>query len=1125
MTDFREIRKDSLSEIKRLIIGPYDGDHEVVSMRLTLRYMTGILFPMGSKRSQLNEEVDDELSGDQDSGASGEFSGDNDNPLSLANEDLPSSVGLSFCLPQDAKFECDISAGNYKQASVSPPAWQRTPLAEKGIVFSAKGPEREYKKVLEGRGELIIYRRPSPYDPNVALITVSLKNDTGVDAGSNQNSKESIEARLYQIGLKCTAKEKILPYVNRKRISTDIEDEILDLQYSFKPTFAAAHGCSVNWASEDNKKASAVWVEYLPEHLVKYPEFNLTKLDDGTQFEDPDILRLADLKSSAETPESMGLRLESFVGFYEKWVFSQSDFVVESEFDRSKKLLISEMQKAVSRMRDGIELLKNNDDCFKMFQLANAVMHLQMEQNAYISKEQKNRAGKKSFKWPIGKDEEASPIGDEISLTQDASWRPFQLAFFLLVVADLEDPERETHELNDLIWFSTGGGKTEAYLFLAAYELLRRRQRYSSPEMGAGTSVITRYTLRFLTADQFARTASLIVALEKIRSKVADLGAEPFSLGLYVGGDVTYNKLSSANGQTAGAIQDLQELYQNVHHKHKFQIDFCPNCGTELIPSELKLDSEGEPDRSYFGYKIVGGDIETRCTNHKCMFHSKMVLPIYTIDDQIMERSPSILLGTIDKFAMMAFKSSSPFFGVSTGMSKRVPPTLVIQDELHLISGPLGTIGAIYESAFDTIIRTRMEALNISAKGPKYISSSATVREADNQVLRLMGRKNAIFPPRGISASDSFFARDTKEDNGRLYVGLMAQGLNSTTAAHWSTAALLQAVRFNSWHDKNKKWKPSDADFLWSAVVYCNSKRELGLINSAIGGEIIQRMRVYADVQGLEPDIVATLRGEEISSDKVDNITEARSALQIPVEDDVENSLVRDVIPATNMMSVGIDISRLGLMLVNGQPKTTAEYIQASSRVGRNPKGNGPGLVFTLYSPAKPRDRSHYESFVAYHQSLYRLVEPTSVTPGSWQALSKAAHAAVVIAVRHLIKGMSQDSEARSFDSNDPETKKVIDRLKHRLVNSYQDEPRYAFERAQIIKAIDEFVSAWMSTREGLRYGPFDNKDSVDLLKTINRGKDYAKLTMESMRSVDVSLDVLFKKRQRNEGQNKWRQN
>lgn len=1089
-----DIRDRISEEIRNLLIGPYDGTNEVVSGRLSLRYLAGILYPVGSTRGQLQQEESPESA---DTGGGDEFSADSENPLSLANEMLPSSVAISCCVHKGSQVVVEASGGQYELKEKSPQKWQRHQLPDSRLTINTEQSQRF--DALGGAGEIRVARRESSFSPNTEIITVALLNAHKTTDKENVEATKNIEKRIYQVSLSCKAASGILPYEDVSSRIDDLEEEVLALQYSQNSVFAVGHGASVSWES-DGRLADSVSIDYSPSARVYRPIFDSLRLDDGREFDSTEVLRLGYLASSGTSKNDAVSKLKAFVDFYGEWIQLQKTITVPPKYERSRDHLISAMSQCFVRMHRSVDLLEQRDDCWQAFQLANAAMLIQMDQNDRINTLRASRSSE-GKSWPIPADEAVHPGDDSIPEQLPNSWRPFQLAFFLLTVFDLENPDQEDANTVDLIWFSTGGGKTEAYLLLAAYELIRRRHRFSDPDIGSGTGVITRYTLRFLTADQFARTGSLICALEKLRqSGKYELGETPFSLGLYAGGSVSYNKISDAE-------QAISKLQNNPAEDHLFQLDHCPNCSTSLLPDEPKFDKNGEPDFSQIGYSIVENQVHIHCTNNACQFSNSIGLPIKTVDEDIFETPPSFLLGTVDKFANFAFgKREGSIFKGADG--KKAPPSLIIQDELHLISGPLGTIAAVYESAFDAIIRFQNRALGFGERVPKYIASSATVRDSDTQIQRLLGRGSAIFPPRGISASDSFFSKEDNDiQSSRLYMGIMAQGLNSTSAAHWTAAAMLQAVR--GFCDLNSL-SAKDIDFLWSLVCYCNSKRELGLINASTNDEILSRMRVYRAIQGLDETDVKELRKEEVSSQGVKSISETRGNLLIPLSDN-RDTPVRDFIPATNMISVGVDIDRLGAMMINGQPKTTAEYIQASSRVGRAPSKKGPGLVLTLYSPSKPRDRSHYEHFRAYHETLYRLVEPTSVTPGSEQALERALHAAIIISLRHSISGLNNHPRVNSFE--EPETQKILDLLKDRLLASYPHPQHQSHERETILRIYHRVIDRWRDLSDEFTDLVYYSKSRGDhsLMSDFPGKRSSGFPTMRSMRSVDVSIPMKFR--------------
>ena len=1095
-----QLRQSVLDEVKSLLIGPRNGDEEIVEGRLSLRYFAGVLYPQGEKRSDLANE-----SGKGE--ASDSYSGDSDNPLSMANEELPSSLGISFVIKHNATFNILVKGAQYYDYQNDQNGLKNKKLHKRSAfnaeTISSRDISSKGYKIFSGHAMVKVLLRKSTFANNCTVVTVTVINTNKCQ--NSQYGEKTVPLRIYQIELSCQIENGSFErYEKITTPSDNLEDAILQMQYNNCPTYAVGHGVSPDWKEgEESGVVTEIKTTYTPSQTVFRPTFNKVQVSDSDVFPDTSIFSIKELAfAKKENKSDICKRLKGFVDYYKKWIDTQVK-MGPSGTSSAKDFLLTEMNGCVSRLVMGIKLLEDNDHCWDAFVQANLAMYFQIEQvdRIKIARFKRERDGEV---WPIGWDESPDVINTDASkirLDFDPQWRPFQIGFFLSSVFGLENLKSAEHDLVDLIWFSTGGGKTEAYLLLSSYELIRRRQRYPTKEDGYGCGVITRYTLKFLTADQFSRTASLACALEKVRSlNKSSLGEEPFSVGLYIGQTQSYKDYNDAG--TA-----LRALKLAPTSEHKFQITECPNCGTGLIPTEVKMNADG--DELGFGINQgPGGKIVYSCTNRRCIFSKRLNIPISVIDEDIYKKPPSFILGTIDKFAMVPLRDiSSRIFGKRDANKPVVPPSLIIQDELHLISGPLGTISAIYESAFDCLIKAYQVKAGLPPVGPKYVASSATVRDSDVQIRRLMGRKSAIFPPRGLNSSDSFFSRDERVDEyGRLYVGLMPQGIKSTVAAYWVNAALMQSVRFKSRTLGTKE----ELDFLWTLLCYCNSKRELGLISGAANQEIIERMKVYALMEREDTDVVEPLLKEEISSDAVKNISETRNKLLKSVSDSSESGVV-EFVPCTNMVSVGIDIDRLGYMLVNGQPKTTAEYIQATSRVGRSPELKGPGLVFTLYSPAKPRDRSHYEHFKGFHQALYRLVEPTSVTPGSEQALRKACHAAIILLVRHAGLNMSGHKDAGNFDQDEPNIKDLLHGLKDRMQKAYMEKDK--FERAKISKIFDEIVCKWHDwahQRDPLVYESQErNAKKLMLNYTSSKKQGVGFKTMKSMRGVDSEVELI----------------
>ncbi|HVJ93535.1 MAG TPA: helicase-related protein, partial [Labilithrix sp.] len=650
--------------------------------------------------------------------------------------------------------------------------------------------------------------------------------------------------------------------------------------------------------------------------------------------------------------------------------------------------LMLRAETAKKRIAEGVELLAKDAEVRRAFALMNEAMALAARQRS-----PREYAGDKA-----------------------PSWRLFQLAFVLMNLESLHNPRSDHRGDVELIYFPTGGGKTEAYLGVIAFSLILRRFRGASrPDKGLGVAVLLRYTLRLLTLDQLGRAATLICALETLRKREgAKLGPERFSIGLWVGRSATANSIDQA-------AEEIR-AFKLGRAASPCPIPTCPWCKTELDAGTLYAEPAGKPTRI-----IVG------CKNDTCAFcpaNNPEGLPVLFVDEQIYRELPCFLVGTVDKFAMLPWRGrTAMLFGHARGRIGKdhlgaldgregrlpkgaealpdglLPPELIVQDELHLISGPLGTMVGLYETAIDALSTReikddRGESYRVV---PKILASTATIRRAQEQVRALFGRRRMhVFPPPGIDDGETFFSRVDRTSPGRLYVGVAAPGRAMKALLIRNYVALLAAGKRLA---EEPSLDASTVDAYLTLVGYFNSLRELGGMRRLLEDEIRSRLgkdeheRAPLDAHD-RPHPWARRRDikyepvELTSRESTSSIAAAKDKLgkSHPCDDQV------DVALASNMISVGLDIDRLGLMVIAGQPKTTSEYIQASSRVGRNVKR--PGIVVTVYNMFKARDRSHFERFVAYHESFYRFVEAGSVTPFSAPALDRGLAGLLVTMTR-----------------------------------------------------------------------------------------------------------------------------
>ena len=403
----------------------------------------------------------------------------------------------------------------------------------------------------------------------------------------------------------------------------------------------------------------------------------------------------------------------------------------------------------------------------------------------------------------------------------------------------------------------------------------------------------------------------------------------------------------------------------------------------------------------------------------------------------------------------------------SQPVSRLRPPDLIIQDELHLISGALGTTVGLFEAAVDELCTWRADSV---WTGPKIVASTATTKRAREQVSAFFARDLAVFPPPVLDVADTFFSRQvpvTPKTPGRRYLGLCAHGVRLKSAEIRLAEILLIAGQtlFDTYGHA--------ADPYMTVVGYFNATRELAGMRRYLDDDVTTRVRSHGRRRGLSDRITSAagmLSIEEltsrISSAEISNVLKrlesgfsadldtsarrraivAETAEAFKTKRDrhplAERTYERlradrapvDVVLATSMLQVGVDVSRFGLMVVTGQPKNTAEYIQASSRVGRT--ADRPGLVVTLFNWSRPRDLAHYEDFEHYHATFYRQVEALSVTPYTRRSLDRGTAAAFVAAVRNSADAYSHDQDAQDVPLDGPLVQRIIERFLDRAASA-----------------------------------------------------------------------------------------
>jgi hypothetical protein len=1030
--------------LERHLIGPFEGTSEQLTDMPDRRYLLGVLYPQETASDEMLIEEENETGGG--GGGRDDIAED---PVALSNSWMPSSVGLSFYLSGTEVVTCEVWGSVYEPLLVGKrTGWKRRSVAEPSTPEHTKlrvireGGFSPPVPVLGGRGELRAHWRPVG---SGSLVTITLVNSQRFAEGEADPS-----LCIYQVGLRCsTDADDIQEYPTVDALSRDKEDAELRLLHRDARIFAIGHGASADWGAARSSKAktvSAVWTRYLPSYEVQA----LTH-EGPVERQALSLSRLADERTDAF---KLFTDLRLFIDDYQKWIddLSGEHGDIPSDLNEARDRVLDRLANATSALKRGIAVLEGDPTALKAFRLANLAMLMQMRHTAddVAGTRRRRNAG-------------ARIATNYLSL--DYKWRPFQLAFMLLCIPSIADPNALDRDDVELLWFATGGGKTEAYLGLAAFQIFLRRLR--SKDKGAGTTVITRYTLRLLSVQQFQRATALICAAELIRREHEKvMGKTPISIGLWVGEEQAPNTF-------AGAQEKLGDMLESEHPENFFQVDLCPWCGTEIVPLE-----KGE--MADYGIRVGNASFAIFCPSDSCVFHDK--LPISVVDEDLYNSPPTFLLATVDKWARLAWVEKAVAF---FGGSRYEPPSLIIQDEMHLLSGPLGTTVAVYESAIEAL-------LTYNGARPKIIASTATVRNATAQVSGLFGRSVRVFPPPGLSAENSYFARVDDKARGRLFVGIMAQSHTPQTTIIHTAAALLQSIEEVPLTD-------AERDAYWTLVGYHNSIRELGRTATLARDDIPSRVETIAADQSRmrvlqEQDVVELtgyVRGERLS----------RILSSLRLRGGTDGSI--SMLVTTNMLSVGVDIPRLGLMLVNGQPKSTSEYIQATSRVGRSAV---PGLIVALYNSTKPRDRSHYESFRPFHSALYRYVEPTSVTPFAVASRLRSLHAALVILMRHGA-GLAANDAATAFSAEAPETERAVEALLARVAKIDPDE--LPATRAHLARLTREWNDKAQDARENNRklYYRASTRQHHALIKDFGSTGD-AWPTLHSMRNVDRQCNV-----------------
>ncbi len=1147
------LREKFIEELLKEVLGPRQGCKEIMDENPAVEYLTGVLIPK-PELSEINENSslenewikDDEIPDEEEDNLSENFG--EIFPSELDPKLRARSFGISFVLESlTPKLDVCISWARYiSNGDEENEKWERHPFY-KILNFDVDFDEKQeiIGDDFDDDSVKIIVKTKKVENEGLNILISFVNNLT-----QSENYLD-VDNMIFQPSIRINSDSDF-----SNTISKDVFDNKLSFVYKDNHIRARGHMCSALWDNVDyiNKfDLDDIWpdgsffiaennelkrfiepqlrTEFVPLAPMGLPSFDIF---DGKQKE-LNLLN-AEVLSEIWSEEEIDEQLSVIVNKYSEWIETQKEKIEEEYMDISLKI-IDDQIKARDRIQEGIDRLKKDEMARLAFCFANKAILTQYE-------------------WKNSQKEKIiNSNDDEVIVNEPFNWRGFQLAFFLMNIESIVNPDSEYRDYLDLLWITTGGGKTEAYLAIMAFTIAYRRL---TNENYGGTSIISRYTLRLLTIQQFERTLLLVTAAEYLRVFDTDgnvgwrpknctikddwiYGSLRFSIGMWVGSAVTPNNLLIDN-----SIQDkysaLAILKRLTPRELKFksnpvQVIRCPVCGNLLsipeggiptdevfhvvvklnegnieeihdklmnknyikeievsdinhkeghitlgfrfkeIINQEKLDDLFGDFRRYFtvsslsiyhpGYFGVNksedgdnfSDFEIFCTNPSCSLNSdvswkegspfeenekldiyyekiidtpfsnssRIPIPAYVIDEQIYSRCPTIIIGTVDKIARLPYNGriANIFGNVSLynkyyGFLKNInmfprnisernkeknvsvdnflPPDLIIQDELHLIDGPLGSLFGIYELILESIIK--QNGIN-----PKYIASSATIKNATNQSRLLFAKELFQFPPHGLKVENNFFVREPNdpwdENNpGRIYMGVYAPGRGPMTplVRLWSNM-LCTSSRFVKGEDKL---------FYSTIVEYFNAMRELGGGISLYKEDINERVSRSCNIS-LDPETDSLELSSRLSSS------------EIPLElNKIQNDGIKDNMPhfkaifTTSMFGTGVDISHLSLMILNGQPKTTGSYIQASGRIGRK---HG-GLVVTFLKSGRPRDLNHYEMFPAYHYKIQTDVEPISVSPFSLGSLEKTVGPAIVSFFRNAI-GMDFDWDSEPVKLNE----------------------------------------------------------------------------------------------------------
>ncbi len=992
---------DKFSEPKSYPTGPWVGPNgeEVLPDPPKNVYLVGTLGPSMlmtamEQGTEIDQSVLDEAESEIQSG--GEFGdidvsetegdGDTDEDVEVsADKELGSaqeSIGISIRVDSDVEsIEICLRGGGYKEIPVaqSNRAW----WIRRDISFCAKlsATESNSQDFSDGDIEVQIGIDVRTDETDTKVCTIWARN-RGADVST---FIEATRKTLFQVRLTADLAERPKPYAP----FTNHSASSLDLLYQTITLFSIGHGCD----SKVEKLEGIYRVSSISMPIVNVSGLTPDIKKDGLKYA-VGMNDLGDLNSKAIAA------VERILFDYENWITLRRGEIpaIDTALQQIANDHIDECERFLGDIKDGWQLIHSNDDISRCLRDASKAMSLQ-------------RVGSGAPLRAVAFSDDGTlsieGVNPHSTASEQSEWRPFQLAFILASLRKMTDENAENKGEVDVIWMPTGGGKTEAYLGLAAFTILweKLHQTRSGKSSIQNTKVLMRYTLRLLTVQQIQRATSLICALELTRREFPEVyGNAEVRIGAWLGNKVTPGKRKDAVSNFKASLKFGTD-YQSITKK-------CPWCGSQM----------GHVHKQQIaGFKMTliqqlnTHRILTFCPDTSCPFSAHTAvgpsgatiergIPIFEADEDVYASRPDFVVGTVDKMARISWRpESQSLFGLSGGTRAYDPPRLFVQDELHLIAGPLGSIDGLFEVMLEHLCEAD------GGRAPVLVAATATTKNYRDQVQALYARSARVIPPPGLTIDDSFFAEKDPNSQGKTYVGICSGGHSGATNLQTNVLSLL------SHQPPALESAGANPDPYWTNITFFSSRRSLGLLTSAVETTLKSRLNYMNALSGIRtgdsvPDKVrrATryIRSvRELTATSSEDVSRVLADLEISKN---QEKCV-DLCFATSMIEVGLDVPRLGLMTVMGQPKSASQYIQVTGRVGRH--HSAPGLVVTVLNSRIARDRAHYEGFSAWHERLYASVESASVTPFTTRALEKSAPSVLTAMLRIIgnSKNPSQD--------------------------------------------------------------------------------------------------------------------